>query len=143
LQRARLEGIISEWHYRSNLNMMFIAGNENMLFAVTSAMWELAKNLNIQDDLRKEVLSSLPTDYRSNDVSALPLLAAVAYETLRFYPPLSQFINRLALDDMPLDDVHVIPKGTWVGWSAYGVQTDPNVWGPGAKDFDPSQILKK
>ncbi|KFX94356.1 hypothetical protein O988_06351 [Pseudogymnoascus sp. VKM F-3808] len=139
LQRARSEGTISEWHYRSNLNMMFIAGNENMLFAVTSAMWELAKNPTIQDDLRKEVLNSLPSDYNAKDVDALPLLAAIAYETLRLYPPLSQFINRLALDDMPLDDEHVIPKGTWVGWSAYGVQTDPNVWGPRAKDFDPSR----
>ncbi|RFU33138.1 hypothetical protein B7463_g3159, partial [Scytalidium lignicola] len=139
LQRARIEGTISEWHYRSNLNMMFIAGNENMLFAVTSAMWELAKNLSIQDEVRNEVLSSLPDTYTANDVNALPLLTAVAYETLRLYPPLSQFINRLALDDMALDNAHIIPKGTWVGWSAYGVQTDLNVWGPRAKEFDPSR----
>ncbi|KFY33230.1 hypothetical protein V494_07791 [Pseudogymnoascus sp. VKM F-4513 (FW-928)] len=45
-----------------------VAGIGNMLLAVTSAMWELAKNLN----------------YRANDVNALPPLVAVAYEALGF-----------------------------------------------------------
>ncbi|GES63334.1 P450 family sporulation-specific N-formyltyrosine oxidase Dit2 [Aspergillus terreus] len=139
LQRARAEGSLSEYHYHSNLNMMFIAGTENIRSAVISALWELSKHLDLQNAARHEVCSSLPTTYTANDINTLPLLTAIVYETLRLHPPLSQLMNRLALDDMPLDDEHVIPKGTWVGWSAYGVQTDPRVWGIRATEFDPSR----
>ncbi|KAJ5715362.1 sporulation-specific N-formyltyrosine oxidase Dit2 [Penicillium malachiteum] len=139
LQRARAEGSLSEYRYRSNLNMLFVAGTENIQIALTSAMWELAKNLDLQSAVRDEVIDSLPGTYSGKDINNLPRLTSLCLETLRLYPPLSQLVGRYALDDMPLDEENVIPKGTWVGWSAYGVQTDPNVWGPRVREFNPSR----
>jgi unspecific monooxygenase len=139
LQRARVEGALSEYRYRSNLKMLFVAGTENIQFGLISAMWELAKYQNLQDAVRHEVRSSLPTPYTAKEINSLPILTSICYEVLRLYPPLSQLIGRVALDEMPLDEENFIPKGTWVGWSAYGVQTDPNVWGPRATEFDPSR----
>jgi unspecific monooxygenase len=139
LQRARAEGTLSEYRYRSNLKMLFVAGTENIHFALSSAMWELAGHPNLQDAARHEVLSSLPTPYSAKDIHSLPILTSICYEVLRLYPPISQIVGRLALDEMPLDEANTIPKGTWVGWSAYGVHTDPNVWGARATELDPSR----
>ncbi|KAK2735922.1 hypothetical protein FQN57_001062 [Myotisia sp. PD_48] len=137
LQRARAEKSISEFHYRSNLKMMYIAGNENARFTIISALWELAQNQLIQDGLRDEILSRLPSTYTANDLNRLPLLTATVYETLRLYPPLSQLINRFTMEHFPLDGDVFLPQGSWVGWSAYGVQTATNVWGPSAREFNP------
>jgi xanthocillin biosynthesis cytochrome P450 monooxygenase len=60
-------------------------------------------------------------------------------ELLRLYPPVSQLINRVTLKPALLGGNIAIPKGTWVGWNAYGVQVDPHVWGPTAGEFIPER----
>ena len=48
-------------------------------------------------------------------------------------------MNRISKVPSQLGDVGEIPKGTWVGWNAYGLQTDEQVWGPTARDFIPER----
>ncbi|KAF9895318.1 cytochrome P450-dit2 [Aspergillus nanangensis] len=139
LQRAVQEGKMSEFHYKSNLKILAIAGWENMRSSFTSLLWQIAGEPDIQRKLREEVDSHVPLSYTDSDFKNLPLMTSVIYETLRLYPPLSQLINRVALEDFRLGDDIVISKGMWVGWSAYGVHTDPNVWGPSAGDFSPER----
>jgi unspecific monooxygenase len=57
-------------------------------------LWELAVNNEIQEQLREEVNHMLPKEYSTGDIDSLPLLAAVVYEGLRLFPPLSQLTNR-------------------------------------------------
>ncbi|THC94871.1 hypothetical protein EYZ11_005633 [Aspergillus tanneri] len=141
LQQAHRTGQISDLLYRSNLKILFIAGHENVKSVLTSAMWELGRHTHMQELLRQEILSSLaPRSPPSPEtLKTLPYLNAVIYETLRLYPPLSQLTNRVALQPFPLDDTLTVAQGTWVGWNAYGVHTDPQNWGAAAHDFQPDR----
>ncbi|KAL4954839.1 cytochrome P450 [Aspergillus filifer] len=120
LKRARDEGLMSDFHYRSNLKMMFFAGHENVKFAVIATLWNLLA-------------------IRISRANCLPYLTAILAETLRLYPPVSQLINRKTLEPVPLGNGITIPAGTWVGWTAYGIHTDPNTWGPTAHEFSPER----
>jgi unspecific monooxygenase len=137
LHQARQQNSISDFHYVSNLNQLFIAGHENVETVVNSAMEELANHARIQHLLHAEVTQLLPTDYSIADLDKLPLLNAVIYETIRLYPPLGQLVNRLTTEPFQLGPDILIPPGIMLGWHAYGVQTDPRVWGESARQFDP------
>ena len=93
----------------------------------------------IQDNLRAEVLATGVSDPTSETLNALPYLTAVIVELLRVYPPVSQLINRVTTRDASLGGTIHIPKGTFVGWNAPGVQSDPKVWGPTARQFIPER----
>ncbi|KAA8651961.1 cytochrome P450 monooxygenase xanG [Aspergillus tanneri] len=138
LKRAREQGLLCEYHYRSNLKMMTVAGHENVNLALTSALWELGRHPHVQEELRQE-MATLPAVYTVEEIERLPLLTAVIYETLRLYPPLSQLVNRVAREPFPLTKDVWIPEGTWVGWNSYGVHTNPAIWGPTARSFQPAR----
>ncbi|KAF1735027.1 Cytochrome P450-DIT2 [Beauveria bassiana] len=137
LVRARHSGKLSDFHYRSNLKQLLVAGHENVEAALQSAMFNLAVHVDIQEQLHSEVMNMLPSDYTSGDIDRLPLLAAVIYETLRLYPPLGTLTNRRTVKPMQLGSEILLPAGTMVGWNVLGVQTDPQVWGESAREFDP------
>ena len=93
----------------------------------------------IQNNLRREVLESHVLDPTAETFDELPYLTAVVAEALRLYPPIPQLMNRLTQAIVQFGDIGELPKGTWVGWHAYGVHTDPKVWGPTARDFVPER----
>ena len=66
-------------------------------------------------------------------------MTKVICELLRVYPPVSQLINRVTLEPVTLGGKLDLPKGTWVGWNAPGVHSDPAAWGPTARDFIPER----
>ncbi|KAL4908352.1 hypothetical protein BDW74DRAFT_166098 [Aspergillus multicolor] len=121
LWQARDTGQMSDFHYRSNLKMMFFAGHEN--------------SPRVQAKLYCEISDA---DFNS-DLKDLPYLTAFLAAILRLYPPVSQLINRQTLEPVALDDNVTISQGTWVGWTAYGVHTDPTTWGPDAHVFRPER----
>ncbi|RAH64614.1 cytochrome P450 monooxygenase xanG, partial [Aspergillus aculeatinus CBS 121060] len=144
MRHALRKGDISEYHFRCNLNQLFIAAVENIDIVLNSAMWELGKNLTLQERLRQEVVAMLLQrrhGYGESDLDALPLLTATIYEVLRLYPPLINLINRYTTEPVCLgtESSSPIPAGTWVGWHAYGTHTDPSAWGPSAREFDPDR----
>ncbi|KAE8404447.1 cytochrome P450 [Aspergillus pseudonomiae] len=139
LKRARDNGLMSDFHYRSNLKMLFFAGHENVKFALIATLWELSQNPQIQDKLYQEITAHSPSSSDEDDLKTLPYLTAVLAETLRLYPPVSQLINRKTLEPVYLGNGITIPQGTWVGWTAYGVHTDPNTWGLTAHEYRPER----
>ncbi|KAL1413841.1 cytochrome P450-dit2 [Vanrija albida] len=151
LDEALLKGTFSSREYIDNLKILFIAGHENVQQALCSLLMVMARDLALQDAIRKDALS-----HRGDDPS--PLLHAVIYETLRLYPPIPQLINRrvaepcvLSLPSQGGAQLHVpLQPGTYVGWTAFGVhrgrwntqwQSDPDVfrpsrWGNTVEDID-------
>ncbi|KAI5465077.1 cytochrome P450 CYP5099A1 [Mariannaea sp. PMI_226] len=125
---GRLDGNLSDFHYKSNMKQLFIAGAENAEAVLISAMLELAKHGVVQEQLHSEVMHDLPADYSESDLKRLPLLSAVIYETLRLYPPLAFMRNRRTNETYQLGHDILIPAGALIGRHVYGVQTDPAIW---------------
>lgn len=138
MNRARMDGKMSEFHYRSNMKQLFIAGAENVESALISAMFELAKNAVLQEQLHHEIEHALPAGCSDQDLRRLPLLSAVIYETLRMYPPLALMRNRRTTELYRLGDDILIPEGVIIARNAYGVQTDTAIWADAAT-FKPTR----
>ncbi|KAI4154544.1 MAG: hypothetical protein LQ341_000327 [Variospora aurantia] len=139
LERALEEGTLSEEQFRANLKITFLTSHENIQQLLNSAFWQLGHDQTIQDKLRAEVLATGITDPTTETLNKLPYLTSLVCELLRVYPPVSQLINRVTTEPALLAGTVRIPKGTWVGWNAPGVQSNPAVWGPTAREFIPER----
>lgn len=136
LQRARDSGQLTDFYYRSNMKIMFMAGHENSKALLISSLLEIAQHTNVQERLYQEIVAS---DSQYSELKNLPYLTAVIYESLRLYPTLVQFTDREALEPVCLGNGITIPQGTLVGWNSYGIHTDPNSWGNDALEFKPER----
>ncbi|UKZ74109.1 hypothetical protein TrVFT333_001766 [Trichoderma virens FT-333] len=139
LNSARETREISEFHYRSNMKQLFLAGFEDVESVLLSAVVEMAKNPQIQSTLHDEMSSLVPATYNLEDLDRLPVLLAVILETLRLHPPFPSLTNRYTTQQTLLGGDINIPAGTWIGWNAYAVQTDARVWGSDALVFRPDR----
>ncbi|KLO93172.1 Uncharacterized protein LW93_6166 [Fusarium fujikuroi] len=139
LERALDQGVINDAQFRANLKIVFLTAHENVQQLLNSVFWELGTNQAVQTRLREEVLSKNVVSPTAEMLNDMPYLTAVVYEMLRLYPPVSQLINRVTVGPAVLADKIEIPGRTWVGWNAYGVQTDRGVWGSDAMVFAPER----
>ncbi|KAK2608976.1 hypothetical protein QQS21_002456 [Conoideocrella luteorostrata] len=139
LNNARQNGAISEFHYRSHLKQLLLAGHEEVEPVLLSAVVEIARNRQIQSALQAETSYLVPHTYNLEDLDKLPLTLAVILETLRLHPPFPSLTNRYTTQKVRLGNDINVPAGTWIGWNAYGVQTDPRIWGSDALVFRPER----
>jgi xanthocillin biosynthesis cytochrome P450 monooxygenase len=159
LDAAVEKGLINDEQYRSNIKITFLTAHESVQQLLNSTFWELGNRQvsaqpslqnvllsgeadsfpDIQENLRQEVLTIGVTNPTADTLNSMPYLAAVIYELLRLYPPVSQVINRVTTDRAVLGGRIVLPKRTWVGRNAYGAHIDPVNWGPTARTFDPKR----
>ena len=128
--------------------MTFLAaGHETTASALTWAMYLLAKHPQIQDRLRNEVRSGLPSPMDENSrvtsksIERLPYLNAVCKEALRVYPPIMLTV-REAVKDTTIQGVF-IPKGTGLVLPPAAVNTSSKLWGPSAATFEPERWLNE
>ncbi|KAJ7775681.1 cytochrome P450 [Mycena maculata] len=111
---------------------------------------ELAKNPSFQDKLRIELVQVNDlADY--SQISKLPYLHAVVYETLRLHSPIGDTTRVAAEDDViPLSSPIAansgetitsikVAKGTVVTVPIRYVNTSETFWGPGFPQFDPGR----
>jgi cytochrome P450 len=138
---ARDSGLLSQKQFRDNLNVLFIASQENPQIALTSTLFLLAKHPEVQAKVYEEAISARG----DSELDSLPYLTATILESLRLYPPISQLINRLTTapailssSSRPGEQV-VIPAGTYVGYHAYSTNRDTDIWGPDAEEFKPER----
>lgn len=123
--------------------IFFAAGFETSSITVTNALYELALNQSIQDDVRSEIKDTLQ---RSNgeityeNIKEMKLLDAVLQETLRKYPVVL-WLSRKATDNYTFTNTKVsIPKGQLIAMPVYAIQHDPDIF-PEPEVFDPNRFL--
>ncbi|KAF5637930.1 hypothetical protein F52700_4633 [Fusarium sp. NRRL 52700] len=102
----------------SEVGMLLVAGSDSTATTLTYATWEIVKDPELRRQIEEEV-GSLPENFTSKDVEALPLLNCVLEEVLRMYNPAGALVERL----VPPSGISVhdwdIPGGTMVyttGW---------------------------
>ncbi|KAI0115740.1 Dit2 protein [Nemania sp. FL0031] len=140
LLAARENGQLSEYHFEQNILITFVAGHENPMILILSNLFVLADRQDLQDKVRKEIMS-LPTASRTHPdaLATLPLLTSIIFETLRLYPPLSQIMNKRTATDVMLGDDILLPAGTYTGYNGYSTNRNREFWGFDADVFRPSR----
>nr|GAT51884.1 cytochrome P450 [Mycena chlorophos] len=131
-------------------SMMLIAGQDTVAVALGWLFMALAKDQDIQDQLRNEIATIGTEDMYDK----YPLLNAVIKETLRLWPALP-LLFRLAAKDttIPLSqpitttDGHKIDhipilKGQLLTLSPYAYERDQNRWGDDSNQFNPLRWLR-
>ncbi|KAK2781743.1 hypothetical protein FQN53_000427 [Emmonsiellopsis sp. PD_33] len=139
LEDALINGKITEFQFRANVRIIFFAGHEDVQQLLDSAFYQLGVNTDKQDQLRQEVLSTGSTEPSATLVDSMPYLTSVVFELLRLYPPLPQLVNHVALEPSVLGGKIAIPAKTYIGWNAFGVQTNKSIWGEDAREFEPTR----
>ncbi|CAG8465911.1 15192_t:CDS:2, partial [Cetraspora pellucida] len=108
---------------RSLIMTLLLAGHETTSSVLSWALYYLAKNPDIQDHLRKEVLDKFPDrNYFPSfeEIDHLKYLECVFKESLRISPP-------------GMGTQFIIP--------IYAIHHDPLIWGDDAESFNPSRWL--
>jgi len=138
-----------------------LAGHETVAKTLAFALWELAKQPEIQRRLREEVTEAYEAatargneDLTPGDIENLRLTNAVVKEALRRHAAAIE-LQRIAWKDdiLPLTRPMVglsgkvyphlpVPKGAIAYVSCWGYNLNPDVWGPDAMEFRPERWLE-
>ena len=132
----------------ANQSLTFLAaGHETTATSMSWAILALCQNSEVQQRLRNEVQSSLPSPYGSEEresitaeqIDSLPYLQAVCNEILRFYPP-AGMTRRIATRTTTILD-QVIPKDTEIVISMRAINHSKALWGSDATEFNPERWI--
>ncbi|CAG8775193.1 7157_t:CDS:2 [Cetraspora pellucida] len=131
-------------HYElvSQVMTLLIAGHETTSTTLSWALYFLAKNPDIQDHLRKEILDIFPDrDYHPtfDQIEQLKYSECILKEILRIVPPVPLLIRTNVKDEM--FNGYFIPKETPLTIPVYAIQHDPSIWGDDAEHFNPFRWL--
>ncbi|KAH6914090.1 cytochrome-450 hydroxylase [Coprinopsis sp. MPI-PUGE-AT-0042] len=150
----------------NNINTFMFAGSDTSSLTLTWTLYLLATHSDIQDRLRKELLTAFPDQIA--DVSTLnedeiqsiheilahlPLLDNVIKESIRMTPPIHSSIRVATQDDEIPTTYPVkladgtedtkrgvkISKGSFVHVAVEGFNLDKEFWGPDAWEFNPDR----
>ena len=154
---------ISDEDILNNVNTLMFAGSDTSSITLTWMLWLLAKNPDVQDQLREELstiscpdafedLSVDEIDSLYGGISELPYLDKVVKETLRLVPPIHSSLRVAEEDDeiptsqpfkiqKPGGGVETVTmpirvaKGTMVHIPIEAFNLDKSVWGQDAWEF--------
>jgi len=125
---------------KSDLFTFFVAGHETSASSLSFLIYELAKNLEVQENAFHEVDSVLQGNPPSSDMdlmTSLPYLMSCLNEGLRLYP-ISGGVSRTVSEDKVVQGIF-IPKGTLVETNFFLCQRDADIW-EDPNTFNPSRF---
>ncbi|XP_071581356.1 probable cytochrome P450 6a13 isoform X2 [Temnothorax nylanderi] len=122
--------------------VFFAAGFETSSTTISNALYELALNQIVQDNLREEideVYKKHGRDLTYDNIKKMDYLDKVFKETLRKYPP-ATLLRRESMSSYTFDGINVsIPKSQKVWIPIYAIQRDPDIY-PKPDVFDPERF---
>jgi len=134
------EGLSTE-EVRANLVMFFLAGYDTTATSLSSVLYHLAANPQIQEKVHEEIENAVRGDTSEIDPRAsLELLNAVIQEATRLVPPVSR-VTRVTTRPMKLGN-YQIPKNMLVAIAIQTIQRLEREW-PDPEKFDPTRFLKE
>lgn len=139
----------------SDMILLYLAGFDTTGYTISFALVELAKNRDIQTQLRKDLRESTLNDGENKKQYDCPLLKRVIKETMRCWSVAAGGGARILPDDMVVtsDDGRggerpmTLPKGSFAAMTTYPIMRDkdtfdrPDEWLPSRWE-DPTQDMK-
>ncbi|KAI6784944.1 uncharacterized protein J7T54_008038 [Emericellopsis cladophorae] len=137
--------IVDVYRILSYMLVNIAAGADTTACSLRSVFYLMLKHPQVYKRLEKEILnasfSTLPTPYA--EARQLPYLEAVSRECFRCLPgncmPQERYVPEGGLT---LPDGSFVPRGTAVGFNAYVLHRNKEVWGPDAEEFRPERWLQ-
>lgn len=121
---------------------LLTAAVETSSNTVLWALYCLAKNPTVQEEIRREITKNLTpgNEITIDDLQRLPIVKACVKETLRLYPVV-HVTSRLLAKDIEVCGYH-LPKGTHVQANVYGMGRDSNLFAS-PLEFRPERWIGK
>ena len=119
-----------------------VAGHETTATAMIWAMYMLCQHPEVQQKLRDEVRSKLPSpdsEITAAEIDDCHYLRAVCTEVLRLWAPVSLTLRVAACDTSIVGQF--VPKGTVVILAPWAINASTHLWGPDALEFKPERWL--
>ncbi|XP_020021213.1 cholesterol side-chain cleavage enzyme, mitochondrial [Castor canadensis] len=127
---------------QANITEMLAGGVDTTSMTLQWHLYEMARNLKVQETLRAEVLAA--RRQAQGDVTKMlqltPLLKASIKETLRLHP-ISVTVQRYLVNDSVIRN-YMIPAKTLVQVASYAMGREPSFFS-NPNNFDPSRWLEK
>ncbi|CAH2075150.1 unnamed protein product, partial [Iphiclides podalirius] len=127
---------------REEVLTLTIAGTDTSAVAIGYTLKLLGMYPKIQEKVvqeMQEVFGDSDRPLVKDDLLKLKYLERVVKESLRLFPPVP-FIIRKVLQDIILPSGIVLPAGSGIVVSIWGIHRDPKYWGPDAECFDPDRF---
>ncbi|XP_004926535.1 cytochrome P450 4V2 [Bombyx mori] len=128
---------------REEVLTLTVAGTDTSAVTIGFTLELLSKYPEIQEKVYKELCAVFGDSERplvKEDLEKMKYLERVVKESLRLFPPVP-FIIRKVLEDITLPSGNILPAGSGVVVSIWGIHRDPKYWGPEAEYFDPDRFL--
>ncbi|XP_070851277.1 probable cytochrome P450 6a23 [Drosophila suzukii] len=125
--------------------IFFVAGFETSSTTMGFALYELARNQDVQDRLREEITNVLGkhnNEFTYEGIKEMKYLEQVVMETLRKYPVLAHLTRMTETDFSPEDSKYFIAKGTIVVIPALGIHYDSEIY-PEPEKFKPERFTEE
>ncbi|XP_022253886.1 cytochrome P450 3A11-like isoform X3 [Limulus polyphemus] len=132
---------VTDTEIKANSILFLLAGYETTSTALGFTTHILVNRQDVQERIREEINDVLGQDgvLDYNTVNELRYLDQVFSESLRVYPPVITFINRVADEDCQLGDFK-IPKDTAIQVPVWQLHHDPEIWSE-PYEFKPERFL--
>ncbi|XP_006153441.1 cholesterol side-chain cleavage enzyme, mitochondrial [Tupaia chinensis] len=127
---------------KANITEMLAGGVDTTSVTLQWHLYEMGRNLRVQEMLRAEVLAARrqAQGNLTDMLQLVPLLRASIKETLRLHP-ISVTLQRYLVNDLVLRN-YVIPAKTLVQVSNYAMGREPSIFF-NPRNFDPTRWLSK
>ena len=134
----------------NNVLIFTFAGHDTTAHTLTWLIYELCKNMEYQEELRREVdvfwnnQKDNPITYE--DLKRLPFMTRCIMETLRLWPALTNGTYRETIADDYIIGYNgekvMIPKGTYIQIPNWSRHRNPELWGDDVLLFNPYRDFK-
>ncbi|KAI9279778.1 cytochrome P450 [Sporodiniella umbellata] len=134
---------IKDEELRHNVAGFFLAGHDTTAHTLSFCLYNLAKNKDVQNKLRQEIIAVLgddPVDIEPTleELKQMEYLNLVIKENLRHSGPADSLLPRVAREDIAINGTF-IPKGSTINLDIYAIHHDPKYW-TDAEEFIPERF---
>lgn len=149
-KEAETETLVQVWvrsapffRFRTYTETISVAGNDTTATAIRGTMLHIITNPRVLEKLRAEISAANVSSPISNaEASKLPYLQAIIKEGLRIWPPVAGLMSKEAPPEGDTINGKFIPGGTKIGYCAWGIFRDKDIFGEDAHAFRPERWIE-